>query len=520
MLPMRWRGCLLLLAVLFGWFGSTAAAHAEVKLHPLFTDGCVLQEGKASLFGSATPGEKLTISFADKAVMPLSVQADNQGNWQASLPPLGSPGPHRLTIIDAAGKQTLLNDVLIGEVWIASGQSNMEWPLQKTENAAAAIAASTNPQLRLFTVPKLPSKQPVATVNGKWVAASPATTASFSAVGYYFGRDLQRVLGKPVGIIHASWGGTIAEAWISLDSLEATAKLKPLVLRRQAQFEQYDAAAQKYLNDLERYVAAARKLPPGSLLPPGPGEPKFGPNIPTVLYNGMIHPIARYPVRGAIWYQGESNAGRAEQYLTIMPTLIADWRKQLNHPDLAFYIVQLAPFMKKSAQPQASAWAELREAQRLTTLRVPKTGLAVITDAGDEDDIHPQKKEPVGARLALQALRKTYGKDVVADGPMFKSLRIEGNKAIVSFDSVAGGLVAKGGPLTGFTLAGKDGVFHNATATIVGETVVVTCEQVPEPVAVRYGWANYPVVNLYNQAGLPASPFRTDDFPLITAGKE
>lgn len=514
------RLVLALLAVLVGSVAGAGNAFAQVKLHPLFTDGCVLQEGNARLFGTAKPGESLAIATSEKGFAPQTVQTDDQGRWVVRLAQLSTPGPHRLTITDSAGKQTVINDVLVGEVWVASGQSNMEWALQKTENAAAAIAASTNPQLRLFTVPKLPHKQPAATVNGKWVSASPETTASFSAVGYYFGRDLQKALGKPVGIIHASWGGTIAEAWISLESLEANTALKPLVDRRKAQYDQYDTAARKYLDDLEKFIAAARKLPADSLLPPAPVEPKFGPNVPTVLYNGMIHPIQRYAVRGAIWYQGESNAGRAEQYRVVMPTLIADWRKQFDNQDLAFYMVQLAPFMKKSPQPQESAWAELREAQLLTTLKVPKTGLAVITDVGDEDDIHPQKKEPVGARLALQALRKTYGKDLVADGPIYKSLRIEGNKAIVAFDSVAGGLVAKGGPLTGFTIAGKDQLFYNAIATIVGETVIVTSEKVPEPVAVRYGWANFPVVNLFNQAGLPASPFRTDNFPMLTAGKQ
>jgi sialate O-acetylesterase len=303
----------------------------------------------------------------------------------------------------------------------------------------------------------------------------------FSAVAYFFGRDLQSKLGVPVGMIHTSYGGTPAEAWTSRAALEANADLKSL------------------------------------LASPPAGTQAF--QRPTGLYNAMIHPLIPYAIKGAIWYQGESNAGRAYQYKTLFPTMIRNWRQDWGQGDFPFLFVQLAPFHKKVSQPGDSQWAELREAQRLTLKQVPATAMAVITDVGDEDDIHPQKKEPVGQRLALAALALAYGKDVEYSGPAYAGMEVRGHEIWLRFDHVDGGLVAMGDALEGFTIAGADQKFHPATAEIRGDKVVVSSPEVSQPVAVRYGWADYPVVNLANRAGLLASPFATDDFPWITAPK-
>jgi sialate O-acetylesterase len=330
-------------------------------------------------------------------------------------------------------------------------------------------------------VQKATADTPQDNVNGKWVECGPKTVGGFSGVGYFFGRDIQKALNVPVGLIHSSWGGTICEAWTPMHALEAVPSLNKEIV--------------------EPYKANLNK------------QPKQGanPNRPAVLYNAMIHPIENYAIKGAIWYQGESNAGRAEQYKTLFPTMIESWRKVYHNDELGFYFVQLAPFMKIDEQPTDTDWARLREAQ-LVTLKLPHTGMSVITDVGDEKDIHPKRKEPVGARLALAALATTYGQKNEPLGPLFEALKVDGDKAVLSFKHVGKGLECKGEKLVGFTVAGEDGVFHVANAEIKGDKVVVNCEQVAKPIAVRFGWANYPVTNLFNKDGIPASPFRTDDW--------
>jgi sialate O-acetylesterase len=416
--------------------------------------------------------------------------AVKDGTFLAELSAMKAGGPYKLTI---KGKNTVtVQDVLVGEVWVASGQSNMEMHLSNCEKAKEAIAASTNPKIRLFTVAKKVSETPVKELKTKWEPCDPKTVGKFSGVAYYFGRDLQKAIDVPVGIIHTSWGGTPAESWTSRAALAANPELKGLI-------------PEKIVID----------------------EKKQNPNQGTVLFNGMIEPLLPYAVKGAIWYQGESNAGRAYQYRTLFPTMIQSWREAWKNPDMPFLFVQLAPWqaIKKeqlaewqasTKQPGDSNWAELREAQLLTSLKLPHTGIAVITDVGDPVDIHPKQKEPVGARLALDAEALVYGKKVEYSGPLYDKLKVDGSKAVLSFTHVGKGLEAKGGPLTGFTIAGADHKFYNATATIEGDKVVVTSDKVAKPVAVRYGWANCPVVNLFNADGLPASPFRSDDFPGIT----
>jgi sialate O-acetylesterase len=450
--------------------GSYAAA--ALKLNPLFSNGAVLQQGqKVPIWGTADAGKPVTIHFADQ-----TITVEGGGKWRAMLDNLKSGGPYEMTISSGDEKITLKN-ILVGEVWIASGQSNMQWPVKLSADAEKTIAESANPMIRLLTVPREPANEPRDLVNVAWVECNPQTVPEFSAVAYHFARELQAKLGVPVGIINTSYGGTPAEAWTSRRALEAVAELKSLV-----------------------------------------SEPPAGataPQRPTVLYNAMIHPLIPYAIKGAIWYQGESNAGRAFQYKTLFPTMIRNWRSDWGQGDFPFLFVQLAPFYKKN-DPHPE-WAELREAQRLTVHAVPNTAMAVITDVGDETDIHPKQKAPVGQRLALAALALAYNRPVEYSGPEYASLAVKGNQVVLSFDHVDGGLVAQGDKLEGFTIAGKDQKFHPAQAEIQGDKVIVSSPDVPEPVAVRYGWAGYPVVNLANKAGLLASPFATDDFPWTTA---
>jgi sialate O-acetylesterase len=448
------------------------AARADVKLHPLFSDGMVLQRGVACpVWGTAEPGEKVAWELDRGELGKASgsaTEADKDGKWSLKLPvSKEAGGPYKLTI---TGKNTVtIKDVYFGEVWIASGQSNMEWSVNAAAGADEAKKNAGNAKLRLFTVKKTASDTPQTTVpvdnyNGKWLESNSNTIGPFSAVGYYFGRDLQKDLDVPVGIIHTSWGGTASEEWTSMKELDAHPEHKG------------------------KHPRQAK------------------------LYNGMIAPLLPYAIKGAIWYQGESNAGRAELYRTGFPLMIQNWRDDWKQGDFPFLFVQLAPYAPQGEQPDP-AWARLRDSQLETTRKLKNTAMAVITDVGEKNDIHPKKKEPVGHRLALAAEAIAYGKKIEYSGPAFDKMTVDGNKAVLTFKHLGGGLEAKDGPLTGFTIAGEDKVFHNAEAEIKGDTIVVSCKDVEKPAAVRFGWANYPNVNLWNKAGLPASPFRTDDWP-------
>jgi sialate O-acetylesterase len=469
---------------------------------------------KAPIWGTADEGEKVTLKFQDQEV---STAAKN-GKWEVRLDNLKPGGPFELTI---TGSNTIqIKNVLVGEVWVCSGQSNMEWPVSFSADPKKAIEESANPMIRLFTVPKSPASAPVTSVNGNWVECGPNTVGSFSAVAYFFGRDLQKALNVPVGLIHTSWGGTPAESWTSREALEAEPSLKYMAENQKRALAEYPKALERHIQDLTKYkdevVRAAeegREPPPAPAQPANPAKNAWG---ASTLYNGMIANLIPYGIRGAIWYQGESNAGRAYEYRTLLPTMIKNWRHDWGQGDFPFLIVQLAPFLKIEEEPKDSEWAELREAQLLTTLNLPNTAQAVITDVGEETDIHPRKKEPVGARLALAARALGNGEKIEFAGPVYSEMKIEGDKIVLSFKHLGGGLVAKGEQLTGFTIAGSDRKFVKAEAEIQGDNIVVRSPQVAQPVAVRFGWANYPVVNLWNKAGLPASPFRTDDFPMLT----
>jgi sialate O-acetylesterase len=388
----------------------------------------------------------------------------------------------------------------------------MQWTITASANPQETIANSKDVMLRLFTVQRRAADAPESDLRqGNWSECGPDTVPSFSAVAYFFGRDLRKALNVPVGLISTNVGGTPAEAWTSRRVLESDPMLRGYL-------ERHELAVRNYPQALERFKEAeARAKAAGTPPPRPPANPAQSAQRPCGLYNAMIAPLIPYSIKGAIWYQGESNAGRAYEYRTLFPAMIRNWREDWKQGDFAFLFVQLAPFMQIVNEPQESAWAELREAQ-LLTLKTPKTGMAVITDVGDPNDIHPKQKEPVGARLALAARRIAYGERIVHSGPIYRDMKVEGNKIVLTFRN-GGGLMAKDGELKGFTIAGEDKKFVNAQAEIQGNKVIVWSPQIEHPVAVRYGWANCPVVNLYNKEGLPASPFRTDDFSMITKPK-
>jgi sialate O-acetylesterase len=375
----------------------------------------------------------------------------------------------------------------------------MEMALDKVYQGSNAIASSPNPMLRLFKVPRNRANAPLDDVKAAWTESNSETTPAFSAVAYYFGRELHQARRVPVGLIETCWGGTAAEVWMSESVL---------------------ASNPDYKRDLLDAYAALHADPAK--------EAARNPRKPAELYNAMIAPLLAYGIKGAIWYQGESNAGRAAQYRTLFPDMIRNWRQDWNEGDFPFLAVQLAPFDKGkkrelatiAGKPEESDWAELREAQALATKVLPKVGMAVITDVGDKDNIHPAKKELVGARLALAARGIAYGERIEYSGPIYRNMKIKGDTVVLSFDHVGNGLESQNGELKGFAICGADKKFVWATADIQGERVVVSSREVPQPVAVRYGWADFPVVNFWNKADLPASPFRTDNFPMITAQKK
>lgn len=624
------------------------AGWAEVTPNPLFSDHAVLQQGRdIPVWGTAGVGERVTVEFAGQKLATTA----KDGRWLVRLHPLPAGGPYAMII---SGRNAVtISDILVGEVWICSGQSNMERQLGPREGQPLITdwreeqAAANYPQIRQFLVAQRPSLTPVANVEGKWVVCSPQTVADFTAVGYFFGRDLHVARRVPVGLIHSSWGGTPAESWTSPDTLRLLPDFQESVARLERVRGELADGTYNYLQTLEHWyrsndpgsmVAAPWSAPeldgsgwaptnlpafwedtglpgfdgvvwfrrifdlpaswagadaelqlgaiddadttwvngtqvgatsgwrvprlyrvPAAVLRPGrnviavrvldtggnggiwgdghplqlapapgrtdppiplagewlrkesvrlgpvpypPADYRNSPMVPGALYNGMIAPLLPYALRGAIWYQGESNVGRERQYRALFPALIADWRRAWGEGDFPFLFVQIAPHRDMSP--------EIREAQLLTALHTPATAMAVTIDCGDANNIHPPHKQPVGARLALAARALGYGESIEYSGPVFAALQIDDGRAVLRFTHLGGGLVAKDGPLVGFTIAGADKVFHPASAEIHGDTIVVASPGVPQPVAVRYGWANVPAGNLFNAAGLPASPFRTD----------
>jgi sialate O-acetylesterase len=653
------RNCVLAAATL-ALLGSVA--HADVTLPKLVSDGMVLQQNKpVRVWGTASPGEVVTVIVHGESA---TGTAGPDGHWEAMLAPQKAGGPYVMIV---KGNNTLtINDVLFGEVWVCSGQSNMEWPLAASFESGNDISSASDSQLRMFTVAKATSGEPLSDVSGAWEAASPKTAGHFSAVGYYFAKKMRKELNVPVGVIHTSWGGTRIEAWTSPEinlklgvgpnefaqptrDPKTKLRLEKLAKRwkdagspggagtdsgRTAATKDWESQSfddstwdsvkvpgewdtlgnptlefidgvvwfrktitvpaamvgkevtlslgaiddtdTAYINGIKVgemdasvpnvWMAPRNYTVPAGVLKPGknliavrifdgqggggftskPEELKLGnlslagnwkfsgerivpaspstltggnPNAASALYHAMLVPVANYTVSGALWYQGESNTGNPKKYRDQMPAMIEDWRRVFQNPELAFYQSQLAPF--GNGNRNNLEYAELREAQTLAGKKLKNVGAAVITDIGNETDIHPTKKGPVGERLALLALRDVYKKKIIAQGPTYKKAQFKGNKALVAFDNIGSGLSIKGGSISenavsetqllGFELAGADGKFYPAEAKISGKNQVeVVCAQVAEARAVRYAFRNFPIANFGNQNNLPAEPFRSD----------
>ncbi|WP_166647083.1 sialate O-acetylesterase [Prosthecobacter fusiformis] len=508
---------------------------ADVTLPAIFTDGLVLQQKKSvAIWGKAEADENVTITFAGQAKV---TQADLDGEWRVLLDPMpANATPADMTV---AGKNTItLKDILVGEVWICSGQSNMQWTVSQAANAEQEIPAAQFPQIRMFNVERATAMEPATDVKGSWKEARPANVGQFSAVAYYFGRHLHQVLKVPVGLINTSWGGTRVEAWTSHESLRERPCAAQLLSDWDGIRSSWDAAAEnarfetakaewqaqvKAINEENAKLAKGEKKK-APAAPRPPDDPNKTPHHPAVLFNAMVAPLIPYTLQGAIWYQGESNQNRAFQYQELLPNMINDWRTRWND-EFSFYIVQLASYGNRLPVTKeagvADTWAELQEAQYLTAITLPKTGLAVINDIGEENDIHPKNKQEVGRRLALWALTKDYGRSsTIPSGPLFKNSMVEGGQVRIQFDYVGGGLKTRdGGELKHFQIAGEDQKWVWAKAKIEGNEVVVSSPEVPAPVGVRYAWAAWPEgANLINAEGLPASSFRTDEFILSTMG--
>jgi sialate O-acetylesterase len=493
---------------------SSSAGRAEVKPSALFGDHAVLQSGTVvPIWGKADAGERVTVTLNGQS---RSAVTDANGKWTVSLVNLKAGGPFEMTI---AGKNTILvKDVLVGEVWLGSGQSNMSFTVSKAHASYAGmldeekvIAAANYPQVRMFTVKSNKTYEPQTEVAGEWQVCSPSVVGDWSAVGYLFARDLNQALKEPVGVILSAFGASTAEAWVPREALVADPLLKPMVDRFDAR-EEFFKTHPGAMDD--QAPGAPQPLNARASKPAPLRDPVQDQHQPTVLYNGMINPIIPYAIRGAIWYQGESIVGGkpgVALYPHVMETLVGQWRARWHESDFPFYAVQLA------ALKNASNNSMVREAQS-KILALPKTGLAVTIDIGDPTNVHPKNKEPLGDRLTKIALANTYGRKMEFSGPVFASAKVDGAAIHVKFTHASGMKARDGAVLKWFQIAGADEKFVDAEAKIVGDTVVVSSPQVSAPVAVRYAWDNYPnTANLINAAGLPAAPFRTDSFDALSS---
>ena len=514
-----WWWCVCLAAVV----SMQRGAWAEVVLSPLWSDHAVVQADEpVRVFGSGEPGESVAVELAGRRG---EATVDAQGGWSVELPAMSaSAEPATLTV--RSGEQTLtVEDLLVGEVWVCSGQSNMYWPVSKSDDAAAEIAGSANAQLRMFTVDRQAAVRPAVEVAGRWEVSGPSTAGDFSAVAYYFGRHLQRELGVPVGLVHASFSGSPIESWVSGPAFEGSEHFAPVAERWDAALSVWDepAARSRHARALAEY--GWRKAE-GSLEPVNgraPREPVFRdlPNLihrPSSLYHGMIAPLTRLPIRGVVWYQGEANARSGQLYRHWLDTLIEDWRGAWGEEGLPFLGVQIPNFAPVQDRPMDSWWAELRESQAVA-LAGPGRAMAVTIDLGQADDIHPPHKQEVGRRLGLLAERDVYGREVAARGPVIEGVSFEGETAVVELAHAEGLTTSDGGAVRGFAVAGADGRWSFAEGRIDGQTVRVSSDEVEQPTAVRYAWASNPQANLTNATGIPAAPYRSDDRPLVTDGQ-
>ena len=490
----------LTLVVLFSIF--SLSAHARLQLPKVIGSNMVLQRGvEVPIWGWDDPGNEVSVVIGNKKKV---AKVPEDGKWTVNLEPMEAGGPHKIQITSGQD-QIVLSNVLFGEVWICSGQSNMEWSVKGSNNPEKEIAGAKYPQIRLFHIPKKASTFPENDCNASWKECSPESVANFSAVAYYFGRHLQSELNVPIGLVGTAWGGTRIEPWTPIPGFDAVDNLRSIAdkVRRFSDLDLIVDRAQRWADAVKSAVENGRRIPSP------PQVPKLNHGNPTGLYNGMISPVVPYAVKGAIWYQGESNVGEGMLYHDKMKALIAGWRHVFQKKDLAFHFVQLAPYRYNRADSLPNIW----EAQA-ATLAVPGTGMAIITDIGNTGDIHPRNKQDVGKRLALWSLAKDYGKEKsVYSGPLYKSMKVEGDKIRINFVHTGTGLKSRDDKdLTDFMISGPSGEFVVAKAKIDGHTVIVSAENVTEPKNVRFGWHETVNPNLSNKEGLPASPFKTDDW--------
>lgn len=496
---------------------SVSDARAALELPSLFTDSMVLQRDQpVRIWGWAEPGARVTVTMGTQK--PTATTEPN-GRWSLTLDPFPAGGPHTMSISDGATSVTL-KDILVGEVWLCSGQSNMAMTVSRAAHADTEAAAADYPQIRMFRVSSGHSTEPQDRCQGNWTVCSPSTVGGFSATAYFFGRRLHQELGVPVGLINSSVGGTSIESWTSMPAQSAVAAIAPRLDAWKASDADYDEtlAASNYEKALgswqKRAAAAKASGKPAPRKPQLAVRPRQDRNYPSNLFNGKINALVGYTLKGAVWYQGENSSGRgfAHLYGQQLQTLIADWRTRWGQGDFPFAWVQLPNFKAPQTQPaETSGWVLVQEGM-LKTLSVPHTGMAITIDVGEEKDIHPKDKQTVGQRLAQWALATVYDKDLIPMGPIYRSAAIDGSKVVIEFD-YAEGLHAADDKVKGFAIAGADRVFAHANARIDGHKVIVSSDQVSQPVSVRYAWAANPVFSLYNAADIPASPFRTDDWP-------
>ena len=503
-------------------------ARAELKLPAIIGDNMVLQQKQTNpLWGWDTPGTEVTVKFAGQT---KTAKADADGKWTVKLDPVpANAKPATISIKGSSAKE--LQNVLVGEVWICSGQSNMQWNVGSCWDADLEIASAKHPNIRLISVPQVGTQEPQKDFNGSWKECSPETVGGFSAVGFFYGRVLHKILDVPVGLINNAWGGSAAEAWVRRDLLEKDPRFKLLMAntKNNETFLSSDAAKKKFEADLANWKKQADEAkkagkPFTIRAPRSPDSWLTGNARPGNIYNGVLLPTIGYGIKGAIWYQGESNAGRAYEYASLFPFMIQDWRTEWKQGDFPFYWVQLADFMAEKTdaeQATASSWAELRESQTKTQNAIPNGGQAVIIDLGEANDIHPKNKRDVAERLARWALVKDYGMKLPYRSPEFKSAEFTGGKAIVTLDTFGGTLrTVDVSEVKGFVVCGEDKKWTWADAKIIGrDKLEVSAKGVAKPVAVRYAWSDNPVCNLLTTDGLPVTPFRSDDFEMLTKPK-
>lgn len=462
----------------------------------------VLQQKQANrIWGWGDAGDNITVTISNQK---QTTKVGDDGKWQVTLDPMPVGGPHRLVI--NGHNRIAFDNVMVGEVWICSGQSNMQWDVSRANDPDLETLTADYPNIRLISVPQVGTQDAQADFNGEWSICTPQTANEFSAVGYFFGRRLHQTLDVPIGLIDNAWGGSACEAWINRDKLEDNERFHALM-------EHWEGVEKDYQASDDDAKRKKRNL-------------MMGNQRPANIYNGVLKPTIGYGIRGVIWYQGESNAARAYQYRELFPFMINTWREEWQQGDFPFYWVQLADFRAEKSEPTDSDWAELREAQTMT-MKLPNSGEAVIIDLGEASDIHPKNKQHVANRLARWALAKDYGySNLVHRSPLYASMEKSDNAIVLTFDHVGGGLdTFDVKELLGFTVAGADKVFHPAKAEILGKgggrnQIRVSSDEVESPVAVRYAWADNPVCNVQNAEGLPLTPFRTDDWKGITAGNE